>query len=320
MSLALFAVPAQGYIDGVCTASIDGSSLAGRAVDADNAIILKRGTSVPASGTSQVANDHVKVTLQYLGFDVATIVDEDFDRNGWSKPVSVDRYAKHGVGYYIVTAKTSACSAGALLKIEGNPLATTAGLVGAGLAGVGTAITVIHTLVGGDKPPVPEEIETPEDRADAQRRVMEQERLLAAGSIQSSCCGMFLLPAMMLTLFAMMSGDAMPRPLRYRWRPKITVLGSFSGLLIGLGTAILLQQYAILIPTRMNMLTVIGVGVLVPNVLVSLRSRGRIAKANRRLDALRAIAASAGPVPVLPLDEPPPPPSPFDTPPPPEDL
>lgn len=331
----MLAAPTFGEASGPCTSSIGGTDASGHdSTDKDQAVIVERGGTVAVTAASFTSVGKIDVYLQFVGFDVAHIVDDSTDDRVYNRSVSVDRYAKHGVGYYIAYGRTSGgCTAQVLLKVEGNPLDTTAGRAAAGGAAVATAVSVAHTLLGGEKPPVPGDEVTDPDVV--RERLAEQERKLrqmsddqAIGSIiDMFCCGWATFPALFLTLVAMITipTQVAAPPLRYRFRPKITVLGSFTGFLGGLSAAVLLQQYAILIPTRTNVIAVVVAGLVVANLLPNLRSMRRVSKANARLDRLRAQAASLGIVTtatgaVSEAPPPPPPPMPEAPPPPPPPM
>lgn len=65
-----------------------------------------------------------------------------------------------------------------------------------------------------------------------------------------TCVGA-MMPALLLTLAAMMTlSTQTPLPPRVRWKPRISFLGLISGVLFGLGSLVLAQQYAFVFPTR----------------------------------------------------------------------
>ena len=114
LSLALLAAPANASLIGPCTGTVAGRDIRGLAIEKKDAITVQRGTLVPITATTD-GSQHVKVTLQYIGMDVATIADEDFTGTTWNRSASVDRYAKHGVGYYVLHAALPGCIGDVLL-------------------------------------------------------------------------------------------------------------------------------------------------------------------------------------------------------------
>jgi hypothetical protein len=94
----------------------------------------------------------LKVELEFAGIRW-TVHDEPTTGRTWSKEVAVDDYATYGVGLYKVIGSSSgpglSCSGAALVKVEGNPLTTVAGLVGLGLAIVGGVAVGLLSLRGG---------------------------------------------------------------------------------------------------------------------------------------------------------------------------
>jgi hypothetical protein len=84
-------------------------------------------------------------------------------------------------------------------------------------------------------------------------------------------------------------------PARLHWRPRLRLLALIFGILLGLGTAILLQQYGYRVMTR-DLLVQAGIsGVLTGLVVPSLRWAFAVRKYNHTLDRARdrALAAPA---------------------------
>lgn len=149
----LFAAPAQAEISGPCSATINGESVADHSTGATgDPIKVKRHSQVPVSMSSAKEISHLRVQIQFAGFGW-TVHDEPTTGTSWSKDVNVDKYAKYGVGLYKVSGSSSgsglSCSGAALVKVEGNPLATVAGGVALGLTVVGALGLALLGFRGG---------------------------------------------------------------------------------------------------------------------------------------------------------------------------
>jgi hypothetical protein len=156
LSLALclaFAPIAGATIEGPCEASIAGQDVKNRETNAtSDPITVAEGSSVRVSMSAARPITHLKVELEFAGIRW-TVHDEPTTGRTWSKEVAVDDYATYGVGLYKVIGSSSgpglSCSGAALVKVEGNPLTTVAGLVGLGLAIVGGVAVGLLSLRGG---------------------------------------------------------------------------------------------------------------------------------------------------------------------------
>lgn len=149
----LFVAPAQAEINGPCSATINGESVAGHSTGATgDPIKVKRHSQVPVSMSAAQEISHLKVQIQFAGFGW-TVHNEPTTGTSWSKDVNVDKYAKYGVGFYKVSGSSSgsdlSCSGAALVKVEGNPLATVAGGVALGLTVIGAIGLALLGLRGG---------------------------------------------------------------------------------------------------------------------------------------------------------------------------
>jgi hypothetical protein len=89
------------------------------------------------------------------------------------------------------------------------------------------------------------------------RREKELEDVVFLQHLQFEYCGWFVLPALLLTGAAVAGGGGPPpaaqpstRLPRAGWRPRISAVAVIAGLLVGAGVVVLLQQYAVLYPTR----------------------------------------------------------------------
>lgn len=284
-ALALFAlltVPAGAEVTGDCSATFAGVDVADRSsTDPADAIPVQQGSSVPAAGQSPAPVNRVRVQLEFAGFRW-TVADSAVSGTTWQETVDVDRYARYGVGLYKVLAVSEGagtCTAAALVRVEGDPLRTAAGLGGAGLAAAGLA----GLLVAGA-------------RAAGEGRGATPPAPGGGGAVWGAgindgfrlCVGC-LLPALLLTALVLVSGVPAAAgggggpARRVRWRPRISFVGLVAGLLTGVGSLILLQQYAVAYPTRTLTILVVGaglaLGVAIPSLfrLVAVRRLRRLA-------------------------------------------
>ena len=128
-----------------------------------------------------------------------------------------------------------------------------------------------------------------------------------------ACCHFWVLPALLLTGAAMAAGAGPPsapkqgvRLPRVGWRPRISAVGLVGGLLAGAGIVVLLQQYAVVYPTRAvaieGLVGGLALGLIIPSLLrvFAVRRVNRaMARAERRLNA----ASAQQPPPATPAGE-----------------
>jgi hypothetical protein len=103
--------------------------------------------------------------------------------------------------------------------------------------------------------------------------------------VRRLCVG-FVIAAFMLTLVAVAGAAltaAAPGPGRVRFRPRLSFFGILGGLLAGLGAGVLLQQYAILYPTRTVAIIELAAGLALGILLPSLGRLRAVRRINRRL-------------------------------------
>src|SRR5688572_3899962 len=138
---ALAPAPAAAEIAGGCRASINGTDVAGvSSADPAQAIRVEQGgqASVVLDSPSQIAD--LQISLEFAGLRLP-VIQRPVNGTSVRDTVPVDRYASHGVGLYKVIGEGrgggQTCTGSALIRVEGNPLQTTAGMAGAAAAGVG---------------------------------------------------------------------------------------------------------------------------------------------------------------------------------------
>src|SRR5207244_899037 len=134
-------------------------------------------------------------------------------------------------------------------------------------------------------PPSPPKPEMTDDQAI--KNIDDEVRSASGGWF--SLCLLALPRALLSTMALMVAGAGAPgapggRPLpRVRWHPRISILGLVAGLLTGLGALVLLQQYAIVYPTRTVAIVMLAAGLVVGFVLPSIRRLFATRKLNRTL-------------------------------------
>jgi len=314
-------VPAGAYVGGPCTVSI-----AGRVVDtldADHPITLQQHTQIRVVGRANTAVGDYSITLYFAGIDFAERRGPTTNRS-WSDTVDIDKYATKGVGLYEVmfsvqavpATSEPACWGYAYIKIEGNPLKTPVGAAAMAAEAVGLVGLLASSAAAGRGVDIPEGFTEipPEDRlfnrpmpegetdADRWARMQAEEQALQAKQREekliddmkssASSCTLLMVSAFFLTGFAMVAGPsggaASPSSLpRARWRPRFSFVGIVGGFLSGVGGLVLLQQYAVLFPTRTVAIVFVAGGVILGITLPSLLRVRAVRKTNRRLARLR---------------------------------
>jgi hypothetical protein len=256
------ASPAGAEVAGGCTATLAGQNVGPlSSTKAGDAIDVNRTDQIVAASTSSAPIDGYKVQLEMGGFKW-TVAKGAANGNSWSRAVSVNKYASHGVGLYKVIGSSTgagACTGAVLVNVKGkSPLSTTAGMVGlamTGIGGVGVAASAV--------------------------RAVRKSAAVSGGGHVLALLTMALVMGMAAAMTSS-SSDAHMAALgvpamvpsateaRAGWRPRLSVLGMLSGALGGLGLIVLLQQYAVAYPTRGLALTGMLGGALLSLLLTNL--------------------------------------------------
>ncbi len=302
--LVLLSAIASADVTGPCTATMNGVDV--NTIDSPDSAL-----EVPYDGTIAIdvrssgqITGHV-VTLAPMG-GVAITVDEGTDQGtGWSGTVEVSDYATYGVGIYQVTAEATgpgACSGTAFVKVTGkNPLTTVAGAVGAGLTvagGAGVAASamsarkkarhdsgLLFSMAEEDYGYVPPERSEP--KSGSLQDILER---------PNETCNSAWVLALPLTVGYMAAGAGVPgapglRPVAFR--PRVAVGAAVWGVVVGIGTLVLAQQFAVLYPTVLIAVVWLGVCALLSGVAIpSLVRLSAVRKINARL-AQRASATGS---------------------------
>jgi hypothetical protein len=242
--------------------------------------------------------------------------DEPTSGTSWENTVPVDDYAKYGVGLYKVIGQSmgpaGTCSGSALVQVAGNPLKTVAGAAAAGITALGAvglaAAGAVSALGGQGGVRMAEEVapggtEGPSDLFTSKKTVqITLADIYKQQSFEIGWCIGLVLPALLLTGAAMAAGAGPPpaaepavRLPRARWRPRISVVSLVGGLLAGAGIVVLLQQYAVVYPTRAvaieGLVGGLALGLIIPSLLrvFAVRRVNRaLARAEQRLNEAAA--------------------------------
>jgi hypothetical protein len=293
-----------------CSASIDGQP-ANTAFTSDTAIVVKEHTGVQVTMRMSSPVHRRQIFLSF-GFGPEVQVSDETDPSSATTTVAVDKYATYGVGLYQVRVAANGaagdrCGVIALVRVEGNPLATVAGGSAAGLE-VLSLLGIGAAAFGGANPgeagtgvsadPADDPFDSkgiPKDPLTAETPVQAIDRV-EAGMSMFGFCALAALPALLLTTAAM-AGGAAPTgaPIRLRrvhWRPRFSVVGMVSGVLGGLAGVVLLQQTGKLFPSWEILGRALVAGLLVAIILPSLTRLIAVRRANRRV-AVREASINA---------------------------
>ena len=315
-TLPALALLASADVNGNCSATINGVDVRGlSSSNAGDAIEVKEHTAVPVTMQSPDGITHLRVQIEFAGFP-RTVRDEPTSGTSWQNTVPVDDYAKYGVGLYKVIGKSEgpggSCSGSALVRVVGNPLRTVAGVAAAGitaLGGLGLAAAGVASALEGQAEGRAAEERVSKDYTwighpahpphdDDTQDVRDLKHTLTDVGL----CYFFAFPALLLTGAAMAAGGGAPlatepavRLRRVGWRPRLSAAGIVGGLLAGAGIVVLLQQYAVVYPTRAvaieGLVGGLAVGLVIPSLLrffAVWRVNRAIARAEQRLNESRA--------------------------------
>jgi hypothetical protein len=141
VALTGLALPAQAEISGSCKASINGTDVA--SISSENvgqAVLVKEGGSASVTLDASSPMNELQIFVEAAGVRIPAVT-RSVSGTSVRETVPVDQYARYGVGLYKVIGEGrgggQTCAGAALVKVEGNPLETTAGVAGAAVAGVG---------------------------------------------------------------------------------------------------------------------------------------------------------------------------------------
>lgn len=268
----LAAQPTGASIIGNCTASLNGTDITHLPADEAHAIAVGKNDVVPMQMTgSGRPFGSLRIELAFAGFHWK-VYNASAGGGTWSHNIDVNSFAKYGVGLYQVQGTgdfegvLGGCTGIAMVKVSGNPLSTVAGLAGVASAAVGTLGVVGAGLAagggggsggggGGDggragEPYTADDAKTDEARERKNREFEEAGKNIAE---THGWCWLFAIAFLPLLLLfgtgALLMAIAAPA-VQVRRRTWPFVVGPLGGLLTGLGAGVLLQEYAVVYPTR----------------------------------------------------------------------
>jgi hypothetical protein len=276
----LVAAPAGAEVNGGCHASLAGHDITHLPADGAHAIVVGENDVVPMTMTGngkQFTQLHIYYTVG--GFDV-DVYDAPAGGGTWSHPVDIHSFARFGVGYYRlkgvgVFAGGTFCDGEVMVKVSGNPLDSLAGDIAAG-ATVAGVLGILGAGLGagggggGDPgPPVTQGDVAAEEEQQKTRAALPAGYSPADAADEASRGWCFLFSVLMIPLLlalllgrsALAMGVVAPA-VRVRRRVWPFFVGPLSGLVTGLGVGVLLQQYAIVYPTRTYAIVYIAGGIL----------------------------------------------------------
>ena len=287
----MIALPAGATINGNCEAQANGQSVASNTIS--NPLRVKEHGSIFLLGKAPANDGGVEYSLNYAGIRFGQ-QRNDFQNGLIRTTVPVDRYATYGVGNYRldvgVHTYAEDCAGSLHVTVEGNPMDTPAGKAAAG-AEAAAAVGLVSSVVAGNRARVPEgmkesEFMDSETASELDKRSKEFRREETYGAAPTAeevlikwpweICGFFLISAIVLTLLAAATGGS-PRKVKVPWKPRLSFVGIGSGLLLGLATFVLLQQYAVIFPTRNLAIVMLAGGVLL-GIILPTRARIRALK------------------------------------------
>jgi hypothetical protein len=267
-------------VSGGCLVKINGQDPASM-TKGSPLVVHKHGSvqvngQVPPSvvGAGVISNTHIKVSIVEGLFEPTT---SDHPGTGptWNGSKAVDDYLKYGVGLYKVTGVARGtpgwnCSGSGYVELkDGNPLGKPAG-EGAGAAILLGLLGAAAASRGGEPDPPAEQDAEPNPDADADDPVTphqsgeehfiagEAERIIIKPSPgEEGMAGVACLVLIIIAIGAAFAGSgigagavgAVPAARRRRtarvWGHGHPILGFISGLILGLGLTVLLQQFAV---------------------------------------------------------------------------
>ena len=326
---------AYAEVSGNCEATFKGVDVRDRnSGEAGDAIDVDENEVAPVVFTSPAGFQSHRIRLEYAGFK-ATVSDEvDDGETSFSDSVNIDDFDFWGAGLYKVVGEAtlsdgSICSGAVLVNVTKSPLTTVAGVAAIGAAAVGGAGVIASAAAptvqaGRSKKKVDDWV------VDEIEKVGREQARSGEGAARDGLsdemrevkawadvwdlffvpffgpCWFLVLPALLLTGAAMAApgGQAPAGEFRLRrvpWRPRLSLVGLAGGLLLGVGVAVLLQQFAVAPMTRglaiQGLAGGIVIGFLLPNLMHTLgvlRVNSSIMGAERRLAAAMAAGRGAG--------------------------
>jgi hypothetical protein len=289
----LAAAPAGADVNGGCSASLNGHNLNNVSISRGTYVSVGKDDVVPMTMNAPAGTKFSELHIYYTiaGADV-DIYDAPANGDTWSHNVDIHSFARFGVGFYDLKGVGEfvgggSCDGEALIKVTGDPLVTLAGDAGAGatVAGVlGMLGAGLAAKPGGDGGTGPGGAVTQQDVAKDEEHERDKARYPedynpedAVDDATSGRCFLFGVVALIALPLLLLAGTgalamaiAVPA-VKAKQRSWPFALGAFSGLLTGLGAGVLLQEYAIVNPTRGYAIVYIAGGILFGLAVPALR-------------------------------------------------
>jgi len=270
--LLVFAWTAIAFAQGVtggCSANINGVDPA--TMTRKDPLLVSEGQVVSVQGTvppdvqslprNQVQSN-TTITVSIVE-GVADVSSESHPGEGysWGGQVNVDDYLRWGVGLYKVEGVAAgtpdwSCTGSGYIKLDGNPLSKPAGQAAAGVALVGVVGALASTLPkrknaevmesSADLRPTAQDVKEDFGKdVDKLLGVKPKPSLLDSSPAWNVGCAVLVLCVLIASFLSGFAAVAPPARRRRVWAHGHTVLGAISGLLLGLGLAVLGQQFAL---------------------------------------------------------------------------
>lgn len=329
---AYLAEPAAAEVDGNCTAVFNGTDVATLDVDPDDAIVVQEDDTVVLDFQSPAGFESHKIEVSFVDFGSAVEAETDDDDGGdieWSGTVNVSDWSDYGAGFYKVEGKAelsdgTSCSGAVLIEVDKNPLTTLAGLIAVAVTGVG-GISLLGVMLAsvfegiGASKKVSQIVDAADYTVwrdavtDAGDYTVWRDLQVAMKPVLN-WIPFLLLPISLMTGMTVAAGESSsgsasgPLVPRASWRPRFSFAGVTGGLLAGLGTIALLQQYAVVFPELWMLIAALGIGVLLGIVPPSLTRLFAVMSVNRTLAKAEARLKGGGSGTTAAPSAPPPPP------------
>ncbi|HXA29295.1 MAG TPA: hypothetical protein VN193_11185 [Candidatus Angelobacter sp.] len=299
-----------------CTAHIAGVDVANvNSQDQNTAIHVQKTDSIRLDLAGEPGQTGV-----HVDYNVAGGASIGKDGSGTSYSATVGDYA-NVTGLYLVrgTSKPSAaCTAAALVQVDGNPLSSPIGDAAAGLTAVGGAMVLAGGALAagqsGGESDVSASMGGGESQSlydQGQLTQFDNRVIMRAGQDDpgdaswqkqlgkmknTGFCGAALPMALVMTTMVMMGAvptvgvpqQRLQVP-RARWRPRLSVLGILGGLLGSLGSVVLMELNGTVYPTRRWTVEALAGGLLVGLIVPSLGNAIAAWRINRRRAARFAL-------------------------------
>ena len=270
VGIALVAAqPAAAQVIGGCHATLNDVNLDILPLGDSDAVEVGKDDFPPMTMTAPSGKrfSNLRISLVFLGSSW-DVYNESASGGTWSHNVDVHSFATYGVGLYDLrgTGKFvggGGCVGEAFVNVTGNPFSTVAGIAGTAAAGVGVLSVLGAGMAagGGGGGSGPGGSYTQQDAAKAEERERENKEFeegvdAATGGGPLGWCFLgALLPIALVPLLLLFGTNALMMAVvapavqvrRKRWP---FVVGPIGGLLTGLGAGVLLQEYAVVYPTR----------------------------------------------------------------------